>query len=121
MLETCTNIEQVETIKSEMHDRFGPVPIQLENLLHVKKLKIYCEKLSINSITQSENKITLFFTYDLQTAKIPIRNLLGENFYIGNKQIKFSGSTVNTNLLNLIGKTLGQLLKLIHNIEIQIQ
>ena len=120
-IETCTNIEQVETIKSEMRDRFGPVPIQLENLLYVKKLKIYCEKLSINSITQSENKITLFFTYDLQTAKIPIRNLLGENFYIGNKQITFSGSTVNTNLLNLIGKTLGQLLKLIHNIEIQIQ
>ena len=70
----------------------------------------------INAITQNENKITLFFTYDLEAAKIPIKNLLGNNFHIGNKQITFSVKR-NVNLFNLIEKTLGQLLELIHDLE----
>ncbi len=114
-IEGCTNIEQVENIKYEIRDRFGPIPIQLENLLSVKKLKIYCGKLSINAISQTGDKITLFFTYDLQAAKVPIQNLLGNNFHIGNKQIKFSAK--NINCLNLIEKTLNQLLKLISDLE----
>ena len=32
---------KIEEIKREIRDRFGPIPIQLENLLSVKKLKIY--------------------------------------------------------------------------------
>ena len=70
----------------------------------------------INAITQNENKITLFFTYDLETAKIPIKNLLGNNFHIGNKQINFSVKR-NVSPFNLIEKTLGQLLELIHDLE----
>ena len=115
-IETCIDIEQLGKIKYEMRDRFGPIPIQLENLLSVKILKIYCEKLSINAITQNENKITLFFTYNLETAKIPIKNLLGNNFHIGNKQIKFSVKR-NVNPFKLIEKTLNQLLELINDLE----
>ena len=114
-IERCTNIEQIGKIKYEIRDRFGPIPIQLENLLSVKQLKIYCGKLSINAISQNEDKITLFFTYDLQTAKIPIQNLLGNNFHIGNKQITFSAKNINS--LNLIENTLSQLLKLINDLE----
>ena len=115
-IESHTNIEELAEIKHEMRDRFGPLPIQLENLLSVKILKIYCGKLMINAITQNENKITLFFTYDLEAAKIPIKNLLGNNFHIGNKQIIFSVKS-NVNLFNLIEKTLRQLLELIHDLE----
>ena len=115
-IESHTNIEELAEIKHEMRDRFGPLPIQLENLLSVKILKIYCGKLMINAITQNENKITLFFTYDLEAAKIPIKNLLGNNFHIGNKQIIFSVKN-NVNLFNLIEKTLRQLLELIHDLE----
>ena len=112
----CESIQQIEEIKREIRDRFGPIPIQLENLLSVKKLKIYCEQLSINAIIQNGTSITLFFNYNLKPAVIRIKNLLGNDFYIGNKQIKFP-VTKNVNPFILIEETLNKLLDLINNIR----
>ena len=92
---------------------FQPALNQVHMLNMVASLAI---QETISDITQNENKITLFFTYDLEAAKIPIKNLLGNNFHIGNKQIIFSVKS-NVNLFNLIEKTLRQLLELIHDLE----
>ena len=56
--------DNLEIIRDEMTDRFGPVPEPVENLIEYGRIKASAEKLRIKSIDRSDGNLFLQFTSD---------------------------------------------------------
>ena len=53
----CTENEHILEIIDEMVDRYGSIPIEVENLIEIAKIKNICRKLGIFEISQKQNKL----------------------------------------------------------------
>jgi transcription-repair coupling factor (superfamily II helicase) len=60
---TATNSE-VDTIRAEMVDRFGPLPAPVERLLEVARLRIAAESAGIASLAREGNELIVRFNAD---------------------------------------------------------
>ena len=56
-----SDLEEVEDLREELEDRFGPLPQAVENLLAVARLKVYGRKFKIESITMKGHDIYVKF------------------------------------------------------------
>lgn len=54
----------INDIESEMRDRFGSLPEEVERLLKVMKLKIMAKRLLITGISESDSKVRFVFSED---------------------------------------------------------
>jgi len=52
-------LEQIEAIAEELNDRFGALPIEVQNLLYAVKIKILAAKAGIESISTEDGQIIL--------------------------------------------------------------
>lgn len=55
------NVSEIQEISSELKDRFGKHPQEVENLLKIVELKIIASNLKIEKIKILDNKVTLIF------------------------------------------------------------
>lgn len=69
---TVTN-EQLETLRAELEDRFGPVPEEVSNLLYICQLRIVCRKLEIFHLKERNGSMIAEFSH---VAGISIERLL---------------------------------------------
>ena len=53
--------EEVKDVKRELEDRFGKIPLPVNNLLMVTRIKLYAQSLFINSIIQDKERIIIKF------------------------------------------------------------
>ena len=63
--------EEVETIREEIVDRFGKIPMEVDHLLEVIKVKILLTRLSIRKFEQTPSQLVL--TFDEATRVSPQR------------------------------------------------
>jgi len=56
--------EEVLDFGAELRDRFGPVPLEVSNLLEVVRLKAFAHELSIMKIVEKNGKVRVFFSED---------------------------------------------------------
>lgn len=87
-------LSDVEELREELDDRFGPMPQAVENLLAVARLKVYGSLYKIVSITQKGKDITLLID-ESQNALIDGQKLfrLGNQF---SRKVQFkSGSKIH--------------------------
>jgi transcription-repair coupling factor (superfamily II helicase) len=61
--------EEIEELREEMLDRFGPLPESVENLLYVARLRVYAIRNRIVEITQKDQDIKILFHED-RTASV---------------------------------------------------
>jgi transcription-repair coupling factor (superfamily II helicase) len=61
---TVHSDDNLEIIRDEMNDRFGPVPEPVENLIEYGRIKSAAEKLRIKSIDRSDGNLFLQFNPD---------------------------------------------------------
>jgi transcription-repair coupling factor (superfamily II helicase) len=54
-------VGEVETIKGELEDRFGPVPLSLLNLLEVIRLKIWLSRFAVKRFELRDKRAVLAF------------------------------------------------------------
>ncbi len=87
-LAKTTSVEEVNSIESELKDRFGPIPWQAVNLLYTTRLKLKAQKSGAESIVRTGDKITLQFSHEVSSASTILAKLLGYRWTIGNKQIR---------------------------------
>ena len=66
-LVSAANDEELQTIKAEMIDRFGPVPQELSDLFEIHKLRIKVEPLGIDSIAM--NNVTRFIKFNTSNKR----------------------------------------------------
>lgn len=70
-LSLCRSDEEVEVIREEMVDRFGRIPLEVDHLLQVIKVKILLTQLSIKKFEETPSQIIL--TFDVTTRVSPQR------------------------------------------------
>lgn len=64
---------ELDSVYSELVDRFGPVPDEVNSLLSIAKIRIICHKLSISSLKEKMGRVQVEFS---QVAKINIDKVL---------------------------------------------
>ncbi len=70
-LASARSEEDLEEIREELRDRYGPFPPPLENLLQVMHLKLFLKKARVRRLTAEREKIVL--TFDAQAPVDPQR------------------------------------------------
>ena len=78
----------LKEIEQMMIDRFGNVPMQLENLLSISKLKLISTRIGIRSIFKRENMIVMRMSYDLKDMRIALQKRVNDQVQIGNREIR---------------------------------
>ena len=69
--------EQIEDIREELRDRFGPMSGPLDNLLYLVDLKLLAKEAGVESITQSGATATISLSESVGGAKTPLEKALG--------------------------------------------
>ena len=56
---SAASMEDVQALKDEFKDRFGPIPAELERLLNITALRVLAAEKNINSIETKGDKLIL--------------------------------------------------------------
>jgi transcription-repair coupling factor (superfamily II helicase) len=75
-LASCRDDAEVDRIRDELLDRFGPLPAEAENLVEVIRLKIRARRLGVASIDQKNGEIVLTAAERTQVDPKRLLNLL---------------------------------------------
>ena len=75
-LANLTTPEQVEAMEAEMTDRFGPPPMQVQNLLAMVRLKVEAARLGFEAISARDNE----FVLTVRRTIVPNRIMLYRRF-----------------------------------------
>ncbi len=81
--------EEIDEIKTNIEDRFGKIPKEVEALFYVAYIRIICKEMGIKEIIEKESKIELVFSNDkkIDFNKImkEIKNSKGKIYLLGDK------------------------------------
>lgn len=67
---------ELEGLRSEMEDRFGPVPLEVENLFSIAQIKILCRRLEIYHLSENRGIVQVEFGHLAAINPDKIINLL---------------------------------------------
>ena len=81
---------EVEGIREELQDRFGPLPSVVDNLLYLVYLKLLAGEAGIEAVAQSGSNVTLSLQEAVGGAKLPLEKALGPLARVGNQQVHVS-------------------------------
>ena len=79
--------QEVEDIREELRDRFGPLPEPIDNLLYLVDLKLLAGDAGVESVNQSGATVTLTLADALGGAKPALQKALGPLATVGNQQV----------------------------------
>ena len=116
----CKTEEDIQNIIDEIIDRFGNMPIELENLIDIARIKYLAKQLYIEKIASRKTSVVFIFAQNYHKNEIEL-NLIQLIEKYGTK-IKFSegikpiitleiGSTDERKILNEVTKFIKELLK----------
>ena len=57
----CKNEEEIKDIIDELIDRFGNLPVEIENLINIARIRNISREKGINKINQNNEKIIFYF------------------------------------------------------------
>jgi len=78
---SAKNHEDLDALIEELNDRFGHMPLEVQNLLDVMKLKIMAKKLLITDITDISGRVHVTFSKNTQVSGekiIGLYNIIGK-------------------------------------------
>ena len=87
-LAATTLVSDIESMESELLDRFGPLPWQVQNLLYVVRLKARARRGGVQSITREDGQIVLRLHKEVGGAKSALQRVLPRGFDVGHYQIR---------------------------------
>lgn len=88
-LATITDREQIPAVRTDLQDRFGPLPDSAENLLSVTDLRCLAAAAGVESIVGAEDGIvTVIFRQPVGDARIALQKLLGPAVRVGRRDIE---------------------------------
>ena len=118
----------LKEIEQMMIDRFGNVPMQLENLLSISKLKLISTRIGIRSIFKRENMIVMRMSYDLKDMRIALQKRVNDQVQIGNREIRQQITEISKepmqdvfNLVHLIDKFQNDMVNYLEGIKHSIE
>jgi len=78
----------VDDMEDELTDRFGPLPLQAQNLLYVLRLKLRAARAGIKSIARGDRRVVLHLEDDVGGAMRALQRTLGGGVEVGHTQIR---------------------------------
>lgn len=102
LYQRLANVEsetELEALAAEIIDRFGPIPVETENLLQTIAIKTLCKKLNIEKIDATDNGVIISFKDNNFSAPEALLNYLaqlGKTAIVrADQSIFFSSTTKN--------------------------
>ena len=81
---------EADSMETELRDRFGPLPWQVQNLLYAVRLKLRAGQAGVESITREDENIVLRMRHDVGGARQALSRVLGPGVTVGNMQIRLA-------------------------------
>ncbi|MDH4222590.1 MAG: hypothetical protein OEV55_03515, partial [candidate division Zixibacteria bacterium] len=69
---------QIEDLKTELEDRFGPLPKQAYELLEISEFKLFCQEKKISKLSLRGEKLEIEFDSEKKVEKEDIKKYRGE-------------------------------------------
>ena len=91
-LATLSKLAEVDDLERELADRFGPVPVQTQDLLYLARLRMQAAAAEVESIVRRDAAIVLQLKDEVGGAGEALRKTLGEGFSVGNTQVRMGVS-----------------------------
>jgi len=86
-LANIKNIKQVGEMTKEFVDRFGTLPVEVENLLYVVKIKLLAHKAGLESISVEQRELVLRLYEGMSFKKKKLGNFIRDGIKIGNTRL----------------------------------
>lgn len=101
-LSLLEELEEIEVIAAEMIDRFGPIPIETENLLKTIYIKALCKKINVEKVDAAQKGVIISFKdnkFANPEALLNYLSKLGSSATIrADQSIFFAGLTNNSKM-----------------------
>ena len=97
-------------LRDELRDRFGPLPLDVENLLMVADLRALAGNVGIESVQHNGESIVLTLRSPVGGARVPLQQALGPSANVGNKQIHLPLRRLGNEWLSRLTKVLERFL-----------
>ena len=78
---------EIQNLREELRDRYGPVPDGVEAVLEIARLRLLAEQADVASLRANDERARLLLNAPVGGAKSQLQRLLGPNARIGNTQI----------------------------------
>jgi transcription-repair coupling factor (superfamily II helicase) len=114
-LSDATNESKLEKVKHELIDRFGKIPKETQMLFEVAKLRIAAEIFNIETISEDNNYIYLYFHREGDFSRVNIAKFIADYSdiveFISGKHyaFKLKKSKIMENSMDYVAKFLSQL------------
>ena len=92
--------DEVEELREELLDRFGPIPADTENLLMLADLRALAGAVGIESLIHQGESINLALGVPVGGARVPLQKALGPAARVGNQQIQLSMRQLGDNWMS---------------------
>jgi transcription-repair coupling factor (superfamily II helicase) len=99
------SLEAVDQLRAELSDRFGPPPVEAENLLYQLRVKILAAQSRVNSVSSENGRILLQLAPGVEP---PDPLLLGEDIRASRRGLWLTGEPWQDRLLELL-REIGEL------------
>jgi transcription-repair coupling factor (superfamily II helicase) len=120
------DLKAIESIKSELLDRFGKIPQETQMLFEITDLRLTAEKLNIERISEDNDYIFLYFSQGADFSKSDITRLINDysktiEFVPGKRYaFKLKKTEINENSVEYLKKFLIRLNFYIFNIDLNL-
>ncbi|MCH7712140.1 MAG: transcription-repair coupling factor [Chloroflexi bacterium] len=91
---------EVEDLREELRDRFGPLPQDTENLLVLADFRVLAGSVGIESVVHQGESINLALGVPVGGARVPLQKALGPAARVGNQQIQLSMRQLGENWMS---------------------
>jgi transcription-repair coupling factor (superfamily II helicase) len=81
-------LTEVDDLRDELRDRFGPVPRSVDLLLTTAKMRTIAERTNIDAVTASEDRAVLMLRETTGGARAALQKALGRGVDVGHMQIR---------------------------------
>ena len=92
--------KEVENLREELRDRFGPLPPDTENLLVLADFRVLAGAVGIESVVHQDESINLALGVPVGGARVPLQKALGPAARVGNQQIQLSMRQLGENWMS---------------------
>ncbi|MFC2002321.1 DEAD/DEAH box helicase, partial [Chloroflexota bacterium] len=102
--------EAVADVVQEFKDRFGALPIAVENLLYAVKIKVLAAGAGIESITTEDGQIVIRLFWGMQFDRQKLEPILRDGVKLGTSQVRLSYKKLGKVWKKVLEEVVGRLL-----------
>lgn len=70
---SVSSSDELERVYEELNDRFGPVPEEVQSLLALAEIRIFCKKLSVSTLKEKNGEVKIEFS---KVSKVSVEKVL---------------------------------------------